>query len=248
MSLSRHSPKAEHFELSHDKQRLSKSSTNTPVTEIWHICSDVLLSIIFDIVEIVSMDSEELLMPFKHDELPDAATHISLLRISRCVGDKRVACELSTWTVEDVPDYVAVSYTWGDPASTSEITLNGRPMEVRQNCDEVLRQAFGFAATRYFWVDAICIDQSSNQEKNHQVAMMGQIFARATEVIAGVGPQSDDHAGLHSATSSDVSTSCLKSSQMIQIVNSFTMKLRYTTTNVLHLHQNVFYGLSRGRR
>lgn len=37
-------------------------------------------------------------------------------------------------------------------------------------------------------MDALCIDQSTTQEKNHQVGMMGQIYARSAHVLACVGP------------------------------------------------------------
>jgi hypothetical protein len=44
----------------------------------------------------------------------------------------------------------------------------------------------------YYWVDALCIDQKSLQERNHQVGIMGQIYSRAQHVFACVGPHADD--------------------------------------------------------
>jgi hypothetical protein len=41
-------------------------------------------------------------------------------------------------------------------------------------------------------MDAICIDQSTTQEKSHQVGMMGQIYARSAHVFACVGPHTKD--------------------------------------------------------
>jgi hypothetical protein len=35
-----------------------------------------------------------------------------------------------------------------------------------------------------FWVDAVCIDQTSMPERNHQVRRMGKIYAQATDIIA----------------------------------------------------------------
>ncbi|EFQ28953.1 heterokaryon incompatibility protein [Colletotrichum graminicola M1.001] len=37
------------------------------------------------------------------------------------------------------------------------------------------------------WVDAMCIDQNSSQEKSHQVQMMGQIYEAARNVIVWLG-------------------------------------------------------------
>lgn len=43
----------------------------------------------------------------------------------------------------------------------------------------------------WFWVDQICIDQNSVEEKNQQVALMGEIFQHAEETIAWLGPDLD---------------------------------------------------------
>jgi len=40
---------------------------------------------------------------------------------------------------------------------------------------------------RTFWIDALCIDQDSIHEKNHQVAQMGSIYAKSIEVISWLG-------------------------------------------------------------
>ena len=37
------------------------------------------------------------------------------------------------------------------------------------------------------WIDAICIDQSSLQERNHQVRMIGEVFTKADRVNAWLG-------------------------------------------------------------
>lgn len=41
---------------------------------------------------------------------------------------------------------------------------------------------------RLLWIDALCINQSDAQERNHQVNMMGQIFSEAYFVISWLGP------------------------------------------------------------
>lgn len=38
-----------------------------------------------------------------------------------------------------------------------------------------------------FWIDAICIDQSSDQERNHQVRQMGDIYRSSERVISWLG-------------------------------------------------------------
>jgi hypothetical protein len=43
--------------------------------------------------------------------------------------------------------------------------------------------------SRVLWIDQICINQEG-EEKNHQVALMGQIYKNATSVITYLGPAS----------------------------------------------------------
>src|SRR6201999_2476979 len=38
------------------------------------------------------------------------------------------------------------------------------------------------------WVDYLCINQPNVAEKNHQVALMGQIYREASRVIVWLGP------------------------------------------------------------
>lgn len=42
---------------------------------------------------------------------------------------------------------------------------------------------------RYYWIDAICINQQDDAERGHQVNFMGDIYCRADCVIAWLGPE-----------------------------------------------------------
>jgi hypothetical protein len=142
------------------------------------------------------MSTRKKITPFRHDRLPDPENYIRLIQILYCVRKQRIVCTLNAWALDDVPRYIAVSYAWGDyQINPTEIIINDHSLEVGRNCEYVLRQAFQFAPTGYFWIDAICINQNTqekNEEKNHQVKIMGQIYKTAKEVIVGVGPQADD--------------------------------------------------------
>ncbi|KAH8654518.1 heterokaryon incompatibility protein-domain-containing protein [Tricladium varicosporioides] len=48
-----------------------------------------------------------------------------------------------------------------------------------------------FTTTEYFWIDAICINQSNKEERNHQVNIMGDIFSGAAHVLVWLGPGND---------------------------------------------------------
>ncbi|KAK3715550.1 hypothetical protein LTR37_007038 [Vermiconidia calcicola] len=129
---------------------------------------------------------------FTYERLPDSRNHIRLLQVFKADDQQTVECRLSTWAIESVPPYYAISYTWGEPADTVFISMNNRRRQVRKNWEYVLRQASWHDMNCYYWVDALCIDQNHTGEKNEQVRMMGQIYAGAAEVLACVGPEADD--------------------------------------------------------
>jgi hypothetical protein len=46
--------------------------------------------------------------------------------------------------------------------------------------------------TRRLWIDAICINQASIEERNHQVGLMGKVYERAETVLVWLGRASED--------------------------------------------------------
>ncbi|KAL3293861.1 HET-domain-containing protein [Colletotrichum asianum] len=87
------------------------------------------------------------------------------------------------------PSYIAISYTWGAPVPLLPVVINGFRMRVRFNCWYALwqmRHHRGVGDTS-FWIDSLCINQGDDEEKGHQVAMMGEIIASASSVAASLG-------------------------------------------------------------
>ena len=98
---------------------------------------------------------------------------------------------------EEVPWYEALSYVWGSAEHPTPIYV-ATPNEpqttllVTQNLGVALRYLRLADQTRVMWIDAICIDQTNNEEKGLQVALMGEIYRRATRVVAWLGPQENE--------------------------------------------------------
>ncbi len=89
-------------------------------------------------------------------------------------------------------EYEALSYVWGERTRTHAIHCQDKIILVTQSCEQALRRLRYKLAPRILWIDAICIDQISNEEKNHQVKVMGEIYSGAARVIIwlGEGPAS----------------------------------------------------------
>ena len=118
----------------------------------------------------------------------DASKNIRLLEI-HLVDDETapLACNLRVVALQETPKYTALSYVWGPPTPAREILVNGQPFVVRENLWNFLHQAREDRRTCALWIDAICIDQTNNSERTHQVTMMGTIYSEAHLVLAWLG-------------------------------------------------------------
>lgn len=102
-----------------------------------------------------------------------------------------ISCRLSVISMDSRPEYRALSYVWGDPSATKVILVDNTPFKVRINLWNYLVQARSeercTLEPRYIWVDAVCINQDDLDERSTQVAIMGQIYSKASEVCAWLG-------------------------------------------------------------
>jgi hypothetical protein len=98
-----------------------------------------------------------------------------------------VNCEVSQYELHGSPAYEALSYVWGDPNITSEITVNGNSLWVTKSLRNALARLRHKESNRMIWADAICINQKNEDEKNHQVPLMGIIYTNTMRVIIWLG-------------------------------------------------------------
>lgn len=105
-------------------------------------------------------------------------------------GRTLVSCYTVVTTLDDAPEYPAISYNWGDEEDTRPIMLNNRVVQVTANLAAFLRHAQHgrhLWGIRNAWIDALCINQKDDSEKSWQVQMMRDIYAGADEVYAWLG-------------------------------------------------------------
>lgn len=80
-----------------------------------------------------------------------------------------------------------MSYVWGDPAITKSIHVGNHTFEVTINLESALRHIRKPTSSLVIWVDAICIDQSDNMEKKHQIHLMGDIYRNTQKCLVWLG-------------------------------------------------------------
>jgi len=108
---------------------------------------------------------------------------ISFEEFNPTKADPTITFSLCHVSLDDLPSYVALSYIWGSMEDRVPVICNGATMNVGRNLARALRTMRAFGQGKLFWVDAICVDQSSSQEKHSQVHLMGDIYAGANQVL-----------------------------------------------------------------
>jgi hypothetical protein len=131
-----------------------------------------------------------------HDERHIPSPSLSKTKVHSGSGasaiPKWVVGKLVEVNLDKPPRYEALSYTWDAENDSGDrfIILNEKPLPISGNCAEALLRLRHRSWTRQhrcLWIDAICIDQTSIPERNHQVALMGEIYRKATRVVVWLG-------------------------------------------------------------
>lgn len=93
------------------------------------------------------------------------------------------------------PKFTALSYVWGK-GSDEAISCNGCDIKITRSCHQALVSLREKCGDLTLWVDAVCINQDDDNEKAHQIPMMGEIYtwAEAVYIWLGDGSQATDKA------------------------------------------------------
>jgi hypothetical protein len=147
------------------------------------------------------LTSDELSNPhhipaYKHARLDrdKGKKSVRLINLSHGSYDDPVQCSIHHADLADNPHFEAVSYTWadekGDCALSSTIYCSRAALRVTKSCESVLRRLRHPIKNHWIWVDAVAIDQGDISERNHQVALMKEIYSHAHRVLIYAGEAS----------------------------------------------------------
>ena len=114
---------------------------------------------------------------------------IRLLKLQRSF--LRIKATLITTYLDTAPAFEAISYTWGDSTTTHQLLIGGQAMPITRSAASVISHLASPWRTRLLWLDAVCVDQSSNPDKTTQVRIMPAIYSRASRVIVWLGDAPD---------------------------------------------------------
>ncbi|KAJ4987441.1 ankyrin and het domain protein [Stagonosporopsis vannaccii] len=123
--------------------------------------------------------------PYHYDTLP-RGEYFRYLVLQPGSGDDGLKCSLHITALGDT-EYEAISYVWGTEFRDHDISCDGRKLKITKNLHDALQRLRYPTATRKLWADSICIHQQDIEEKSHQVANMGRIYAEAQRVLLYMG-------------------------------------------------------------
>ena len=127
----------------------------------------------------------------KYDPLVNTNHDFRLLTI-KAMEDSQLYGELTNVSHHSNPRYYALSYEWGNLLSKQPIIIKSCEIKftltVTLNLHLALEHLVREREDLVIWIDAICINQSDDEEKARQVLYMSDIYAQAEETLVWLGP------------------------------------------------------------
>ena len=135
-------------------------------------------------------------LKYRYSSLPPGPKSIRLLRLlpsEDAAAD--IKCQLFNYSLqlsERTHLYEALSYVWGKQEDAKSISIDGRLFMVRDNLHRALLRLRNHSVERVLWVDAICINQEDDKEKEGQIKHIATIYNQANRVIVWLGDATGD--------------------------------------------------------
>ena len=134
---------------------------------------------------------------FDHENYKEPAESFKYNTLSPDIKSIRLVCngprdehgvisslEMHTFNLDAAPPFHALSYVWGSTERVVPLTCNGQKLMVTNSLALALERSVIWSRNTYLWADGMCINQDDIAERNHQVKLMGEIYARASKVLA----------------------------------------------------------------
>ena len=126
---------------------------------------------------------------FANRQTSSSKNEIRLVRLYPAVSaNAPLVCDLRVVSLDEKPEYSALSYCWGDPIFDQELICEGKLFCIISQLSAALRQIRLLDPAQRdlwqpLWVDQICVDQRDEQNKTQQVQLMRRIYSQAIRVF-----------------------------------------------------------------
>lgn len=119
---------------------------------------------------------------------------IRCLTLQPGLGDEPLEGTLNIVSLDNCPQYEAISYVWGSAVRSQTFVCDGNLTHITVSLSTALHRFRYTEQPRVLWADAICINQGDSSEKGHQVALMGQVYSKASKVLIHMAGEDQGHA------------------------------------------------------
>lgn len=126
---------------------------------------------------------------YMYSPLNDARKEIRLAVLLPGKANDSVRVSLRLVSLQESPQYEALSYCWGNCAEQSSIYVDNRNFVVTLSLWDALRSLRSEKSPRIMWIDSICINQQDFRERGNQVMMMRNIYQQAEQVVVWLGSE-----------------------------------------------------------
>ncbi|MCJ1404110.1 hypothetical protein MMC11_007335 [Xylographa trunciseda] len=137
--------------------------------------------------------SEEPVESSVYSELPEEES-IRLLCLKPGAATDELPGQLIIHRLSEAPPYEALSYVWGEAATTGRIKCAGTDLRITPNLTAALCRLRLTSVERLLWADQLCINQNNLEERGKQVNMMRSIYKTAETVLVWLGPDHEQEA------------------------------------------------------
>lgn len=135
---------------------------------------------------------------YRYPPLSSGHDSIRLLRLMPHENETSdIHCELFEYSLQSSSCkgnhlYDALSYVWGNVREKLPIFIHGHSFDVTVNLRAALSHLRNHSLERILWVDALCIDQENQKEKEYQIQFMAKIYSQANRVVVWLGEAADN--------------------------------------------------------
>ncbi len=134
--------------------------------------------------------------PYEHKPLLNDKS-LRLLKLRHAEDpESSIICDLFEVPPDQTRNYEALSWTWPTDDSYKTIRIDrddkAYPFKISTNLFQALKVLRQKETSRMLWIDALCINQNDNHEKNHQIPMMPTIYGQADRACVWLGDASED--------------------------------------------------------
>jgi hypothetical protein len=168
---------------------------------------------------------------YQYTPLENPKTDLRLVQIQYGMPNDTLKCTIRTYNAFHPYQwaYQALSYAWGDSSTKVPISLNSTRFFITSNLEAALRNLRlplvipGQKPKMFYWIDAMCIDQSNTDERDEQVRRMKHIYERASHVIVWLGQCHEPRDDMFMVSKENRGPECLKRDDYTSVLQAFSL-------------------------